>query len=339
MKKDSKLYNILVIEDNPGDLALIEDYLLEQIQTPMIINAKSYSEAQSILESDINTSYDVVLLDLSLPDKSREILITEVLTLSLDCPVIVLTGYSDFDFSLKSLSKGISDYLLKDELNPSALYKSIVYNIERKKILSQLEESEKRYSDIFHLSPEPMWVYDKSSMKFLDVNEAAIHHYGYTKEEFMKMSVWDITCPEDIPMLNDNTDKSSNFKDHGLNNSVRHRKKNGELIQVEIQSNSLSFLGKSAEVILAHDITERIKYIEAIESQNQKLKEISWTQSHVVRAPIARMMGLIEALGLKENSEEFKNELLGYVLSSAYELDNIVRDITEKAEQVNLKRR
>jgi signal transduction histidine kinase len=59
-------------------------------------------------------------------------------------PVIVLTGYDDSDFGLKSLSLGISDYLLKDELTSLTLYKSIVYSSERKKITSALEVSEKR---------------------------------------------------------------------------------------------------------------------------------------------------------------------------------------------------
>src|SRR6202000_1221748 len=96
--------------------------------------------------------FDVILLDLPLPDKTGLPLINEVVTLSPGIPVIVLTGYTDIAFSVKSLALGIADYLLKDELTTMMLYKSIIYSTERKKVMLALEESEKKYGDLFHLS-------------------------------------------------------------------------------------------------------------------------------------------------------------------------------------------
>src|SRR5690606_34852793 len=113
----------------------------------------------------------------------------EVMALAKSTPVIVLTGYSDIDFGIKSLSMGISDYLLKEELSATSLYKSIMYSIERKEIYRTLKESEKRYKDLFHLSPEPMWLYDVETLKFLDINNAAIKHYGFSREEFLNMTI------------------------------------------------------------------------------------------------------------------------------------------------------
>src|SRR5437588_5561759 len=136
-------HTILVIEDNPGDFALVEEILLEQIEAPEISHASNYKNAKDILSARI-TPFDIILLDISLPDKAGILLIQDIVEISLNAAVIVLTGYVDLTFGVKSLSLGVSDYILKDELTPLILYKSIVYSSERKRIISALEISEKR---------------------------------------------------------------------------------------------------------------------------------------------------------------------------------------------------
>ncbi|MBE9464181.1 PAS domain S-box protein [Dyadobacter subterraneus] len=334
MEKDKNLYKILVIEDNPGDFALIEDFLDEQMVSPEIFQAKTFKEGQALLVEK-GLAVNVILLDLSLPDKSGENLIMEIVALSAGIPIIVLTGYPDISFSVKSLSLGVSDYLLKDELSASNLYKSILYSIERKKKSAELEESEKRYSDLFQLSPQPMWVYDLETLKFLNVNDAAIRHYGYSLEEFRGMTIRDIRPVEELPKLEEalylTRRQSSTFHYNGIS---RHRKKNGEIIQAEIQSNGIYIDGRRARVVLINDITERLRYIEAIESQNQKLQEIAWLQSHVVRAPVARLMGIVDLIKNYQHSENEQNELLDHILISANELDGIIRDIANKTQHI-----
>jgi signal transduction histidine kinase len=136
-------YSILIVEDNPGDFALVEEFLFEQIEAPAISHAANYQEAKNILHSK-ETPFDIVMLDLSLSDKTGMPLIHDIVELSLKAPVIVLTGYADLTFGVQSLSSGVSDYLLKDELTSISLYRSIVYNLERKRINLALEASELR---------------------------------------------------------------------------------------------------------------------------------------------------------------------------------------------------
>ena len=138
---DKKHYKILVIEDNPGDAALIEIFLNEQILNPTIVCVESFKQASEALTGD-DIDFDVALLDLSLPDKSGQTLVTEILQLTSLCPIIILTGHGDIDFSIKSISQGISDYLVKDELDAVVLYKSIIYAVERKKTAIKLNEAE-----------------------------------------------------------------------------------------------------------------------------------------------------------------------------------------------------
>ncbi len=328
MRKEKGIFNILIVEDNPGDFALIEDLLFEQMETPVLRRAKSFQGAKDILLNDSNL-FDIILLDLSLPDKGGLSLVKEMVELSLNIPVIVLTGYADPSFGIKALSLGVSDYILKDELTAVSLYKSIIYSSERKNVAMALAESEKQYSELFHLSPQPMYVFELETLKFLDVNEAFMKHYGYTRDEFCMMDLKDIRPPEEIPvfetgLLSDSPDQKND--NYGI---FKHLKKNGEVIQVDIKSNFINYKGKNAKVTIATDVTERLNYIKAIEAQNEKLKEISWIQSHIIRAPLARIMGLIEIFkGLEVDCEE-KKQLLEYLLLSANELDDVIMNITD----------
>lgn len=204
------------------------------------------------------------------------------------------------------------------------------------KHLNEVEQSERKYSNLFHLSPQPMWVYDLETYRFLDVNAAAINHYGYTREEFLSMTVMDIRPVEEIPKLKAAVAQSKRREKLFFQGTFKHCKKNGEIIQVDIQSNIIEFHGRKAELVLANDITLKLYYIEAIESQNKKLQEIAWMQSHLVRAPLARIMGLVDLIQMGGSPDIDHDRLLRAIHESAVELDNVLGDITEKAEQVNL---
>ena len=325
-----KIHTVLVIEDNLGDFILINDYLEEKIGELNIIHTNSFSEANKIIEGN-TYNFDVILLDLSLPDKNGEELISEIILISAQTPVIVLTGYSDIEYGIKSLTLGVADYLLKDEITAISLYKSILYTIERKRKEIELEESEKRYSDLFHLSPQPMWVCDADSLQFQDVNAAAIEHYGYSVNEFLMMTMGDI-----LPKVNQQINLNVNQELIEIIENGQHQKKNGEIIQVELKWNAITFKGKKSGIIVINDVTKIQDYISNIEKQNLKLQEISWMQSHVVRAPLARMMGIIDFMNDDSLSESEQQELLTNFLNSANELDIIVRDISNKTHEAKI---
>jgi PAS domain S-box-containing protein len=331
--KDKKQIEILVVEDNQGDFTLIQDYLEERFLSPKIIWAKNFKIAQSILVN-IEFKADLVLLDLTLPDKSGRDLINHVIPLCHAVPLVILTGYSDIDFGITLLSLGVSDYLIKDELNAASLHKSVLYNIERKKTQIQLENSEKRYNDLFHLSPIPMYVFDIQTLQFLDVNVAAEMHYGYSLQEFLSMTIRDIRPIEDLPHLMESVKTLSETDPEVSKGIFRHKRKNGELIYVDIKCNTIRFKNTTCRIILANDITERFTYIEAIEKQNAILNEIAWIQSHLVRAPLSRIMGIIDAIKNKGFDSTDNEKLYEYLLISAEELDIIIGDITKKSEQI-----
>lgn len=324
---------ILVIEDNDGDFLLVSEAIEENFPSIIIDKADTFKGAAEKKMSD----YQLILLDLSLPDKSGEPLVREILDMAGRIPVVVLTGYADRNFAVKSIGLGMSDYLIKDELHPDILSRSIVYSIERKKIFNRLEQSETRYKELFHLSPLPMWVYDRISLGFLDVNEAAIRSYGYTREEFLAMTIEDIRPEKEKKKLYAALEEDNMHV--GLRNAgaFLHTKKNGEVITVEINSNLINFDGRPGKLILANDVTLKKAYIETIEQQNKRLKDIAWVQSHVVRAPLARLMGLVNLLRIEmKELPADKEELLNHILFSADELDEVIKDINNKARDIDL---
>lgn len=336
MDKDKRKYDLLVIEDNPGDLVLVEEYLDDHILDPKITKAENFRDAKDILFNQKRT-FDVILLDLSLPDKNGEDLVREMLLISGDIPVIILTGYSDMPFSVRSIQMGISDYIVKDILSPLALYRSILHNIDRKKFITDLKQSKKRYNDLFHLSPQPMWVYDTETLRFLDVNESAIKEYGYALEEFLEMTIIDLFPKDKAHILKDHLKKTRGSLESYRNLYGQHQLKDGKIIDVEVHSKSLILDEKKTRVVLSNNITERTLYIKAIENQNEKLQEIAWIQSHIVRAPLARLMGLMDLLkddipGFTEEQAFYLNE----ILNSANELDGIIREISLQASEVKI---
>jgi len=254
MIKDKSDYRILVVEDNAGDLLLIQDYLTEQIELPAIQVAKNFQEAQHFFTND--HQFDIVLLDLTLPDRSGRELITNILKICGDTPVIVLTGFSDMDFSIQSISLGVSDYLLKNDLNASSLYKSILYCLERKKRVYELKESEKRYSELFRLNPQPIWIFDIETFKFVQVNHAAVKLYGYTMEEFMNLTVFDFRLEEDnVSLRKSLAHDSENYQT--VHRRSKHFTKSGELLDVEVQATFIVINDRKYRMVIITDVTEK----------------------------------------------------------------------------------
>ncbi|MCX7098451.1 MAG: PAS domain S-box protein [Methylococcales bacterium] len=120
---------------------------------------------------------------------------------------------------------------------------------------SALRESEQRYRILFETNPHPMWVFDLQTLAFLAVNNAAVKHYGYSKEEFLAMTTKDIRLLEDVPRLLAKIDQNSDG--HDVTELWRHRRKDGSLILVEISSHFIDFAGRPSKVVLAYDVTER----------------------------------------------------------------------------------
>lgn len=466
MLSQKKELNLLLIEDNLGDAILLREYL-EDIR--LIIHTTlvdTFEKAKEKLEQ--YNSYDAIFLDLSLPDKDGESLVIEIVQLARLTPVIVLTGYGNLEFSIKTLSIGASDYLVKDELNAAQLSKSILYSIERKRIEQKLSISNERYEILVKATSDTIWdwnIVDKTIIS----NQGISRVFGYDESDRLQSEKWwrSKIHPQDfkkvIHALNNNfkqgisilqleyrfccSDGSYKYVldrafvvmdnnrkpirmigamqdvtgrkeeelrlrllesvitqtteavlitdakplEHGeqtivyandaftaqtgytleeilgksplilhgeltnidevnklrtaLNNyeccsiEIVNYKKSGEPFWINIAIAPVADnKGKYTHWIsIQRDITITKQYLQSIEEQNKKLKEIAWMQSHVVRAPVARIMGLINMITDKIPTDQLTtDQLIQSISDSANELDLIIREIVRKTEKVSI---
>ena len=189
--KDLKL---LLVEDNIGDFILVSEYLKMVIPDSKLVHAKTLMTALTAMGKN---DFDIILLDLSLPDSNGVDSITEIISLAQGRPVIVLTGFSDKQFGIESLKLGVQDYLIKDEVTPAILLKSINYSIERKKNLTQLEQNENRYRALIENSTDGLLLVDPNG-KVLEISQMGKKILGLPPQEDVAFAFQDFVHTEDL---------------------------------------------------------------------------------------------------------------------------------------------
>jgi len=189
-------------------------------------------------------------------------------------------------------------------------------NEARKNSEKALSEKEEEYRSMFANNPQPMWIYDLETLTFLEVNDAALHHYGYTRDEFLSMTIKDIRPKEDIDhLLKD--DETTNHT-YSSADEWRHLKKTGEIITVEIVSHSLTFNERKARHVMVTDITERKQTAEALQLSEEKYRTIFENIQDVFYQTDLEGFVLEISPSIKHFSEFSRNEIIGLPISTLY---------------------
>ena len=144
----------------------------------------------------------------------------------------------------------------KDEKGELIYRAANIIDITKNKAADEvIAASEKKYRHLFENNPIPMWIYDLETLSFLEVNHAAINSYGYSKDEFLSMTLKDIRPTEDETILMFDVSHTTDI----LNRAGiwRHKKKNGEIIFVEITSHLIHYEDRDARLVLSYDVTQR----------------------------------------------------------------------------------
>lgn len=246
----SEPQNILVVEDNPGDLFLVTEFLKRtSLPSFQIHHANSLVSA---LKQLYEKSFDLILLDLFLPDSEGIDTFEQIYPLSAKAPVIILTGLVDEKITFEALKKGAQDYLVKGDYDKKLLEKTIRYAIERKQNEELVKQSEKEYKLLFESNPVPMWAYDRQTLRIIMANASAMAYYGYTRDEFRNLTIDDILPQEGANEL---------LINNGLQRSEarRHKRKDDTILYAETVSHDIVLGGIQARLVAAYDVTERTK--------------------------------------------------------------------------------
>lgn len=229
---------------------------------------------------------------------------------------------------IRNVIGGLENTLIHEQQLLVDLQKEITDKVQRNE---QLKESETHYKSLFLLNPSPMWIYNVDTLQFLQVNEAATLRYGYSEEEFLRMSIKDIRSKEKVEELQKILQLSLRTNTSSQN-ITQHCTKEGKQFYVEVICNPIKFKGKHARLVITRNIHAQIEYTRAIQRQNNKLQNIAFIQSHVVRAPLARILGLTQLI--KDEPGYRHMDIINYLDTSVKELDDIVKSIISNTEDI-----
>lgn len=264
------------------------------------------------------------------------------------------SGKITFGFENRYLCKdGSYKWLLWNAISEPA--QNAIYAVarditERKHAERSLSDSESRYRKLFELNPQPTWIYDLETLRFLAVNRAAIEAYGYSQEEFLSMTILDIRPPEEVPVLMQNLAMPDpTKKEYGI---WQHRKKDGSLMPVEITSSSFDYAGKAARFVIAVDITERKhaekerqEFTERLAAANRELEvrnreveratrmksKFLASMSHELRTPLNAIVGFSDLLADQTPGElnPKQKRFVNHIKTGSVHLLQLINDILD----------
>jgi len=183
---------------------------------------------------------------------------------------------------------------------------------------------EESFQVLFTQNPQPKWILDCRTLRFLEVNAATEAAYGYSREEFQNMTLEDLSLKEDLPNLYRIRD--TKFKEPGsFSREVTHITKSGELVYREIVSYKVNFEGHAARLAVVKDTTERKGKENALSKYITQLEKVAFYNSYILRKPVADLLNLVHLLEEKESCPVIKK-----VKEGIEELDKMLLEINHK---------
>jgi len=347
-------WKLLLVEDNIDHAELTEIALRKNISDLEITKAFSAKSCLSLLE---NNSFDMILLDYSLPDKNGLAVLEEIKKRGIQTPIIVVTGMGSEMIAVKAIKKGAYDYLIKSEGYLVTLPVTIQKVLKNRGLEERLDETEQRYKDLVENANDGIYILDKNG-RFLLINNKIVEFTGYSRNELLKMHFRHIIAREEKskwPRLIRKLQKEKSLE----HIRTMIQTKTGQKIHIEL---NVSPVYKNSKINgyrgIARDITSQMQTEKEIRKQSEELKKLNQelkkknkeleeigqlksqfvsNVSHELRTPLNGVLGYAELLrdGIYGPVNDEQKKALQNIIFSGNHLLDLINEILDFSKLQN----
>lgn len=310
--------HLLLLEGKPDDA----QHLIRKLESSGSAVETDVSRSEAEFRDFLGQkTYSLIISDYHLPGWTGLDALRHLRSSAISTPFIFVTSSLGDDLAVECMKAGANDYLLKGDLDrlPVVVQRTIDeqhLESERKRAGDDLKGSEEQYRLLFDSNPHSMWVFDAETLQFLAVNDTAVMNYGYSRAEFLGMKITDIRPREEVPKLLKHYEESKELRS-SFPTRWKHLRKDGTVFDVDITATALQFRGRSARLVLAHDISDRVRAESALGETTERYRSLvegapfgifqsDW-EGHILMANPT----LVTILGYED-----RNEVLGLNLTT-----------------------
>jgi len=294
---------ILIVDDDEDDFFLTSEYIRNIKGSAFVIDwCYRYKDA---LERISGKEYDIYFIDYRLGAKTGLDLLKDGLAQNCEEPMVLLTGNGNQAIDMEAMRAGAIDYLVKSELNTEKLERCIRYALDRTTALKRLKANERKFRNIFEKSKDVVFIADED-LFLLDVNHVAVELFGYSKDELLKMSLYQLLAnPDEASFLK----KQLYIQQEVDDKELEFLKSNDEKVSCILSvSNEVNITGEKYTQGIIHDITN-LKKAEKATLQAEKLRaagRLVSTLAHEVRNPLNNISLAVDQLYSERNEDTAK---------------------------------